>query len=755
MNEQDLEKLFNQNQDVKIDPNAKKRAINLAMAEFSKAQAASPEKGENKADDHQGFFSALRPIKKLASFDWRDVMKNEIKSKVEKWIYGSFAGVSVALFAGFIVLRNPLPFNPTDEIAIDEDLAGIIAEYSVSAKPAEEAPRTIEVTVGKLDRLGKGVRVKAKEELMASSARRSETSQEVIVFADAVSADNSASSAMPALAAEPKKHIRQVSNDGGSGRDNDSAVESELFVAPSLQMASADVMSIRSRTHVPEDKTLLTQKLSRTTVGFSDEYIAQAPQEQRERFEHKDINAVKLVADEPVSTFSVDVDTSSYSFVRQRLNQGYLPNPDAVRVEEFLNYFDYDYPGAKNKSAPFSTNVVVGDSPWKAGNKLLHIGIKGYDIAEQPKSNMVFLLDVSGSMNSRNKLPLVKQSLVLLLDQLRPDDTVAIVVYAGAAGTVLKPTKVKDKQKILSALSRLKAGGSTAGGQGIRLAYQLAEQNFDKNAVNRILLATDGDFNVGVSSPEQLKTLVERKRETGIYLSVLGFGQGNYHDTMMQVLAQNGNGVAAYIDSLGEAQKVLVNEATSSLFTIAKDVKIQIEFNPATVAEYRLIGYETRALAREDFNNDKVDAGDIGSGHTVTALYEITPVGAKSQLIEPTRYTDNNGVDGKVREGKAGEYALLKLRYKLPKDSESKLMTQVIAAENTVDLQSDKTHWRAREFYFSAAVAGFAQLLKNDKYMGEWKFDDAIEMALDTRGRDEYGYRNEFVQLIRKAKLAR
>lgn len=751
MNEQDLEKLFNQSQDVKIDPNVKKRAINLAMAEFSKAQAASPEKDENKTQDHQGFFSALRPIKKLASFDWREEMKNEMKNKVVKWLYGSVAGVSVALFAGFIVLRNPMPFNPADEIAIDEDLAGIIAEYSVGAKPAEEAPRTIEVTVGKLDHLGKGVRVKAKEELMASSARRSETLEGVIVLADAVAADSSAFASMPVLVAAPKKHIRQV----GNGRDNDSAVASELVAAPSLQIVPADVMSIRSRTHVPKAKALLTQKLSRAKIALGDEYITQAPQEQRERFEHKDINAVKLVADEPVSTFSVDVDTSSYSFVRQRLSQGYLPNPDAVRVEEFLNYFSYEYPGAKNKSAPFSTNVIVGDSPWKAGNKLLHIGIKGYDIVEQPKSNMVFLLDVSGSMNSQNKLPLVKQSLELLLDQLRPDDTVAIVVYAGAAGTVLEPTKVKEKQKILSALSRLKAGGSTAGGQGIRLAYQLAEQNFDKNAVNRILLATDGDFNVGVSSPEQLKTLVERKRETGIYLSVLGFGQGNYHDTMMQALAQNGNGVAAYIDSLGEAQKVLVNEATSSLFTIAKDVKIQIEFNPATVAEYRLIGYETRALAREDFNNDKVDAGDIGSGHTVTALYEITPVGAKSQLIEPTRYTDNNGVDGKSSEGKAGEYALLKLRYKLPKESESKLITQIIAAENTVDLQSDKTNWRAREFYFSAAVAGFAHLLKNDKYMGEWKFDDAIEMALDTRGRDEYGYRNEFVQLIRKAKLAR
>lgn len=750
MNEQDLERLFNQNQNVSIDPNAKKRAINAAMAEFAKAQTASPENSENKTQDHQGFFSALRPIKKLAIFDWL-YWREEMKNKVTKWVYGSVAGVSVALFAGFIVLRNPLPFNPSEEIEMDDDLAKIMTEYRVDAVPVEKIPPSTSLTVGKPDRTGKGGRVAEKEEVIASAARRNETAQEVVILTDSVAADMSApvgrSAVMPMLATVPKKQRRQA--------EGDSAVALEVFSAASPATVSTGIVSSPSLAHVPERKAKAshTQKLSRMKMMISppvsESLIIQPPKEQRERFEHKEINAVKLVSEEPVSTFSVDVDTASYSFVRQRLSQGYMPNPDAVRVEEFLNYFDYDYPQTNSKKTPFTTHVMVGDSPWKAGNKLLHIGIKGYDITEQPRSNMVFLLDVSGSMSSQNKLPLVKQSISLLLDQLRPDDTVAIVVYAGAAGTVLEPTEVKDKQKILAALNRLSAGGSTAGAQGIQLAYQLAEQNFDKNAVNRILLATDGDFNVGISNPEQLKTLVERKRETGIYLSVLGFGQGNYHDTMMQVLAQNGNGVAAYIDTLSEAQKVLVNEATSSLFTIAKDVKIQIEFNPATVAEYRLIGYETRALAREDFNNDKVDAGDIGSGHTVTAIYEITPVGAKSRLIEPTRYSSNNEADGK-----SDEYALLKLRYKLPKESESKLITQTIASRNTIDANENKNTWQTREFYFSAAVAGFAQLLKNDKYMGDWKYDDAIEMALDARGRDEYGYRNELVQLIRKAKLA-
>lgn len=474
------------------------------------------------------------------------------------------------------------------------------------------------------------------------------------------------------------------------------------------------------------------------------------PQSQRQyedEFNHFDSNAVKQVSEEPVSTFSVDVDTAAYSFVRRQLRVGQLPEKDAVRLEEMVNYFDYQYPEPASKDQPFSSQITVVDSPWKAGNKLIQIGLKGYQLPreELPKSNLVFLLDVSGSMNQPDKLPLVKQSMGLLLSQLNPDDTVAIAVYAGAAGTVLEPTPAREKQTILQALDRLSAGGSTAGGEGIKLAYQLAAANFEEKAVNRVILATDGDFNVGLTDHQQLTDFIERERDKGIYLSVLGFGQGNYHDNLMQSLAQTGNGVAAYIDTLGEAQKVLVHQATSTLFTIAKDVKIQVEFNPATVKEYRLLGYETRLLAREDFNNDKVDAGDIGSGHTVTALYEITPV-AEAGLIDDLRY---GTAKEKSNTAQASEFGFVKLRYKKPEDSHSQLLEQPIAieAENFSALA-------IREANFAIAVAGFAELLRGGQYQGDWNLDDALALAQANKGDDPYGYRTEFVQLIRTAKLA-
>ncbi len=464
----------------------------------------------------------------------------------------------------------------------------------------------------------------------------------------------------------------------------------------------------------------------------------------RDRFAEVDVNPIKRVAEAPVSTFSIDVDTAAYSFVRRMLNQGVLPQKAAVRVEEMVNYFHYDYPLPTARTTPFSTSVSVMDAPWKAGNKLVHIGIQGYELqSEQPRSNLVLLLDVSGSMNSPDKLPLVKQSMSMLLSKLQPEDTVSIVVYAGAAGTVLEPTAVKDKQTIIAALNRLQAGGSTAGADGIRLAYQLAEAHFIEDGLNRVILATDGDFNVGINNPEELKGYVERKRESGVYLSVLGFGQGNYHDALMQELAQNGNGVAAYIDTLSEAQKVLVHEATSSLFPIAKDVKIQVEFNPDTVSEYRLLGYETRQLAQEDFNNDAVDAGDIGAGHGVTAIYEITPVGSASGVYEPSRYGNEPAASGKGEE-----YGFLKLRYKLPDESTSRLISQPIA----MDAQPSGT--LLQEARFATAVAGFAELLRGGKYSGNWDYSDALNLAQANRGDDPYGYRAELVQLIRKAEVA-
>ncbi|WP_241505864.1 vWA domain-containing protein [Parahaliea mediterranea] len=468
----------------------------------------------------------------------------------------------------------------------------------------------------------------------------------------------------------------------------------------------------------------------------------------RDRFSPAQANPVKRVSEAPVSTFSIDVDTAAYSFVRRMLNQGVLPQKDAVRVEELINYFPYDYPQPEGRSAPFGTTVSVLDAPWKQGNKLVHIGIQGYALqGAQPRSNLVFLLDVSGSMNSPDKLPLVKQSMALLLSRLQSEDTVSIVVYAGAAGTVLEPTPVKDKQTILNALNRLQAGGSTAGAEGIQLAYQLAESQFIEGGVNRIVLATDGDFNVGLQSPEALKGFVERKRESGVYLSVLGFGQGNYHDALMQELAQNGNGVAAYIDTLGEAQKVLVHEATSTLFPIASDVKIQVEFNPDTVSEYRLIGYETRQLAEEDFNNDAVDAGDIGAGHSVTAIYEITPAGSDSGVFEPSRYGDRALAPASAST--AGEYGFLKLRYKLPGEQRSQLISQAIAVNAP---PADAT--QLQEARFATAVAGFGELLRGGKYTGSWHYADALALAQANRGDDPYGYRAELVQLIRKAEVA-
>jgi Ca-activated chloride channel family protein len=470
----------------------------------------------------------------------------------------------------------------------------------------------------------------------------------------------------------------------------------------------------------------------------------------RDKFEKVDVNPVKLVSEEPVSTFSIDVDTASYAFVRRAINNGSLPQKNAVRIEELINYFDYDYELPKDKSKPFKPTVAVYQTPWNPDTKLLHIGIKGYDIVpeKKPKSNLVFLIDTSGSMGSPDKLPLLKNSFRMLVESLSPEDTVAIVVYAGSAGKVLEPTKVKEKGKILEALEKLHSGGSTAGGAGIRLAYALAEANFDKNSVNRVILATDGDFNVGITNQEELKGFVERKRKTGIYLSVLGFGQGNYNDALMQKLAQNGNGNASYIDSLSEAQKVLVDEASSTLFTIAKDVKIQIEFNPASVAEYRLIGYETRMLKREDFKNDKVDAGDIGSGHSVTAIYEITPPKSKARLIDELRYKKAQPAVSKPQQVKGPEYAFLKIRYKLPDSDKSTLLTAPVTDKN----EYTKINTIPGDIRFAAAVAAFGQLLRGDPYTKDFTFENIIELAEPVRGKDKFGYRNEFLRLVRLAK---
>lgn len=460
--------------------------------------------------------------------------------------------------------------------------------------------------------------------------------------------------------------------------------------------------------------------------------------ESTEAFANADANPVKVTVEAPVSTFSIDVDTASYSVVRSSLNAGQLPPPDAVRVEEMINYFPYDYPAPDAADASFRSTVTVMPTPWNPGTQLVHIGLQGRlpALVDRPALNLVFLIDTSGSMDEPNKLPLLKQSLKLMLSELRPQDEVAIVAYAGSAGTVLEPTKAGDSAKILAALDNLAAGGSTAGAEGLALAYGVAATMAKDGEVSRVLLATDGDFNVGIDDPAGLESYIAKKRDTGIYLSVLGFGRGNLDDATMQALAQNGNGTAAYIDTLSEARKVLVDQLTGALFPIADDVKIQIEWNPAAVAEYRLIGYETRALNREDFNNDKVDAGEIGAGTAVTAIYEVTAPGSTALRNDPLRY----GAAPAANE--VGELGYLRLRYKAPGAQASQLIeTPIVPGGEASD-----------DARFAVAMAGFGQLLTGSVYLNDWGWDKAIDLALAARGDDSFGYRIEAVNLMRMAK---
>ncbi|BFM10123.1 VWA domain-containing protein [Simiduia litorea] len=709
--EQDLQQALDDVGAVNASAGARERALQAALTAFDEVQQ------EKNITDRQGFMQRCR--QRVKSITPR---LNIMASFQRKWLYTGMAAASVAALALMVTQQMPAPEAVSNEPAFAGE-AKKAAEQRLGAEKhnqnaLESAPaRPSEQASGRAD-------------LSASQSKLAKHDADTMLEAEPELMEEIAPSAM-----------------------QDSAIAA-VQMAPAKEKLARDMPASPPQVARLAFAPTSVAPGAQASVVMSPDVIAPAPYTDvgRDDFEHVAESPVKRVFDAPVSTFSTDVDTASYSFVRRQLNQGVLPQKDAVRLEEMLNYFDYDYPKPEAQSEPFTTNIVVSDSPWAEGNKLMHIGIKGYQLsaAQKPKTNLVFLLDVSGSMDSPDKLPLVKQSMELLLSQLNPDDTVAIAVYAGAAGTVLAPTAAKDKQKILKALNQLSAGGSTAGAEGIKLAYALAAENFDKKAVNRVILATDGDFNVGITDRDELKGFVEREREKGIYLSVLGFGQGNYHDHLMQELAQNGNGVAAYIDTLSEAQKVLVTEATSALFPIAQDVKIQVEFNPATVAEYRLLGYETRALKREDFNNDKVDAGDIGAGHTVTAIYELTPVGGKT-LMEATRYEQKATDAGP----KSNEFALVKLRYKLPGEKTSKLISQVVQAENTANERTRVAAWVLQETQFATAVAGFAQLLKGSSYTGSWSYDDALALAQASKGEDHYGYRTEFVQLVRKAKMAK
>jgi Ca-activated chloride channel family protein len=453
-------------------------------------------------------------------------------------------------------------------------------------------------------------------------------------------------------------------------------------------------------------------------------------------------NKFLAATNNPLSTFSIDVDEAAYSNIRRYIENGSMPPAGAVRIEEMINYFDYTYPRPTNDE-PFRVFTELSDCPWNTQHKLVHIGLQGKEIPMEnlPASNMVFLVDVSGSMDEANKLPLVQESLNLLTDQLREKDRVAIVVYAGNAGMVLPSTSGANKTKIKEAINDLEAGGSTAGGEGIQLAYKTARENFIENGNNRIILATDGDFNVGMSSDDELVRLIEKERKSGIFLSVLGYGMGNYKDSKMQQLADKGNGNHSYIDNINEAKKVLVSEFGSTLFTIAKDVKIQIEFNPTKVQAYRLVGYENRMLASEDFNDDTKDAGELGSGHTVTALYEIIPVGVKDDFtksVDALKYQVNN----RPATGNTDEVMTIKLRYKKPNEDVSKLLTEVVKDKYTIgEMTSDN-------FRFSAAVAEFGLLLRNSDYKQSASYSQVVGLAKSARGADRNGYRAEFIRLV-------
>ncbi|HRO27780.1 MAG TPA: VWA domain-containing protein, partial [Luteimonas sp.] len=451
-------------------------------------------------------------------------------------------------------------------------------------------------------------------------------------------------------------------------------------------------------------------------------------------------NPVQRVAEQPVSTFSVDVDTGSYSNVRRMIRQGVRPPADAVRAEEFINYFDYGHPGPASLATPFRATVEVAPAPWNAQRHLLMVGIKGFDVpkAQLPPANLVFLLDTSGSMNSPDKLPLLKQAFSELTRQLRAQDRVSIVVYAGSAGLVLPPTAGDRKDEILAALDRLQAGGSTNGGDGIRLAYAMAKRAFVKDGVNRVILATDGDFNVGTVDGGSLETMVADQRKSGIALTTLGFGTGNYNDHLAERLADAGDGNHAYIDTLQEARKVLVEEMSSTLLTIAQDVKIQLEFNPALVAEYRLIGYENRMLAREDFANDHVDAGDIGAGHEVTALYEIALVGSGAERLPPLRY----GAQATTADARdTNELAHLRLRYKRPGESASRLI-------ETPVLRSAITQQPGESMRFAATVAAWADALRGGEHLDRWNWSAISDSARAAQGHDRWKLRSEFTDLV-------
>jgi Ca-activated chloride channel family protein len=723
-----LKKVFEAADEIKASATTKKKAMTAAMQSFEKYHyhAGETEKKnviKENSKKNQGNFIGNRP--KEASRDTAGFVNLLFWRKLMKLSYIIIPTVAASALAILVLVFNPQQSSPTSpqDRLVDETAAQ--TELAKNKQSIEREARSIKNEVD--------------DSRIVIAAAQKDTSNQRLE--------------------QKKTSERQDDTTAGTESEPPVEVEEMMMVGALSKQSSPSVLKRESRaliTVTSKEKIAINPNgLSpRPKVIVLRESNAPADvSENSNKIEATKTNPLKWTKEAPVSTFSIDVDTVSYSFMRAVINQNStLPPKNGVRIEELINYFPYDYPAPNDTKQPFKVTTTVMPTPWNTNTKLLHIGIKGYQLPkqEQPTSNLVFLLDTSGSMSGRHKLPLLKNSFKLLLSTLAPTDTVSIVAYAGSAGVVLAPTKVKQKATILQALERLNTGGSTAGGAGIRLAYQLAEQHYDKTGVNRVILATDGDFNVGISSKEALKSFIDQKRQSGVFLSVLGFGMGNYNDELMQALAQNGNGNAAYIDSLSEARKVLIEEASSTLFTIANDVKIQMEFNPKVVSQYRLIGYETRHLKREDFNNDKVDAGDIGSGHTVTALYELTLVGAENSQIDPLRYTTKKKETAPASEIKQTEYGFLKLRYKLPKENKSQLIeTPLYIADTVNDMKTVSS-----EIRFATAVAAFGQLLRGGTYTGAYNYDEVIKLAQGARGSDLFGYRAEFITLVRLAKTA-
>ncbi|MBR2534554.1 MAG: VWA domain-containing protein [Hyphomicrobium sp.] len=726
-------------------PHAKRAALDAAMNDFDKtlenpahpAGSAAAESDAPTKDSPKGNITALRQTE---TSTLKRSFRMYLSSRTTQAMAASLAALVIAApfaFQHLERLRDAQP--PVVQTQSETKIVGHVAEPN--AAPLNEQSRNQPTAAPDQGRI---------------ESERDRRSDDRIAGVSPVPADANAVRDAIARLAPPPPPSRPPSPPMSAGLGALSIEQQQVQAAAQTAAMSADA-SVRKKKAETRVRGLVAPGeaayLARKADGVVEQPVIVEREEYRDQFDAKDANPIKQVASEPVSTFSTDVDTASYGFVRRALNSGHLPPKDAVRIEEMINYFPYAYPAPDSADVPFKPTVTVLPSPWNTSNKLVHVAIKGYDIksAERPRANLVFLIDVSGSMAPDDRLPLLKNAFRMLVDQLKADDTVAIVTYASGSGVALEPTKITDKAKILAAIDRLGAGGSTAGAAGIADAYRLAEASFDKSAVNRVVLATDGDFNVGITDQSELRSYIERKRQSGIFLSILGVGQGNHNDALMQTLAQNGNGTAAYVDTLNEARKVLVDEASSTLFTIAKDVKAQIEWNPARVSEYRLIGYETRVLRREDFNNDAVDAGDIGSGHTVTAIYEVTPVGAPPSS-DALRYGKVAASDAKpdAAAGSSSELGFLKLRYKRPNEAASQLISLPVTDELTKASINDIP----AEQRFSIAVAAFAQLLKDESAMHGYTYDDVIAHAQTARGDDPFGYRAEFLNLVRLAKSA-